>query len=450
MSKSPIILISSEVPTSIADNGTTNSLHQSRDQGGIFESLAKAVLRPRTAREALLAAERGIAEALTSPRGPVYIGIPADVLSERIEEWTMTSSPVRAPESPLADDSLDVIASAQSVAFWVGGGVLEADAELLLAEVAERLRAPVFVTFGSRGVLSRGHPCSVGLPPHEPEVEEFLSSAEVLVGVGSQFDGMMTKNGTLRLPKTVINVNLVQDIANVNTERLLKVTSDAGVFLAQLLALPRRSTGLADELPELKERVWERLRFDPRTQESSRLVDMIQALASPTTALVCDMTIAGYWLSSYFEPAASRRLQYPVGWGTLGYALPAAIGAAHSPGCSVLVVCGDGGVMFALGELATITQEHLPITVLVVDDDGYGMLRYDQDHAGAPHRGVDLWTPDFVNLAAAFSIKATSCRGVGPNLDSLLREALAAAEPRLVVCKARLFPPRTTSPRWSE
>ena len=89
-----------------------------------------------------------------------------------------------------------------------------------------------------------------------------------------------------------------------------------------------------------------------------------------------------------------RRLAYPVGWGTLGFGLPAAIGPAAA-GHPVIAVCGDGGLAMALGELATLVQERLPVTVLVVDDGGYGMLRYDQARVGDPEVGVDLATPDF-------------------------------------------------------
>ncbi len=99
------------------------------------------------------------------------------------------------------------------------------------------------------------------------------------------------------------------------------------------------------------------------------------------------MTIPGYWLGNYYCPDRSRAVQYPVGWGTLGYALPASVGAAFASDLPVLAVCGDGGVMFALGELATIAQEHLAVTVLVVDDGGYGMLRYGRQE-GVGRKGV--------------------------------------------------------------
>jgi thiamine pyrophosphate-dependent acetolactate synthase large subunit-like protein len=167
--------------------------------------------------------------------------------------------------------------------------------------------------------------------------------------------------------------------------------------------------------------------------------------------VVCDMAVGAYWVGGYSNQPRPRRLQYPVGWGTLGYALPAAIGPA-SVGIATLAVCGDGGPMFALGELATYAQESLPITVMIVDDGGYGMLRFDQQVFGHPERGVDLLTPEWATLGAAFGIGVERVQTVGEISAALARARIAndRGEPRLIVWSQRLFPPRTTSPRWHE
>ena len=105
--------------------------------------------------------------------------------------------------------------------------------------------------------------------------------------------------------------------------------------------------------------------------------------------------------------------------------------------------------MFALGELATYAQESLPITLLIVDDGGYGMLRFDQQVFGHPERGVDLLTPEWTSLGAAFGITVERVSAV-EHIAAALRRARTAndrGEPRIVVWSARLFPPRTTSPR---
>jgi thiamine pyrophosphate-dependent acetolactate synthase large subunit-like protein len=103
----------------------------------------------------------------------------------------------------------------------------------------------------------------------------------------------------------------------------------------------------------------------------------------------------------------------------------------------------------ATGELATLAQERLPVTVLVTADGGYGMLRYDQRRAGMPERGVDLDAPDWRALGAAFGVPVDTPVDADDLGDVLARSAVSGA-PRLVVYSATLSPPRSTSPRWDD
>jgi acetolactate synthase-1/2/3 large subunit len=103
-----------------------------------------------------------------------------------------------------------------------------------------------------------------------------------------------------------------------------------------------------------------------------------------------------------------------------------------------------------VGELATLVQERLPVTVLLVDDGGYGMLRFDQMVAGEPERGVDLTGPDWLALAQAYGVPAEVAPDTGAGLLAALSRAAEAGGPRLVLLRTALYPPRTTSPRWAE
>ena len=452
MSGSPLVLVASEVPLQLGGTGLQRTLHQSRDQAGLFVPLAKAVFTPRCAEAVAKDLTTAIATALTPPQGPVYMDVPADVLRGPAGA---VSSPVPRPRRLVDEDALThgaaLVNAAPAVAIWAGGGVIEAGAEELLSTLAAHLRAPVITTFSSRGALRATDASNVVLPPHEPEVEEMLASADVLVGLGTDFDGMMTKNATLRLPPTIVDVNVDPSRASFGYDGVLSVPGDARPAIEGLLQLTgKRHAGLIDGLAVLKERVWARLQSDPRTTEAVRFVASVERAGANRAVVVNDMTIPGYWLGNYYSPDCSRTVQYPIGWGTLGYALPASIGAALAGDRPVLAVCGDGGFMYAIGELATIAQEQLPITVLVVDDGGYGMLRYGHQPSGEAVPGTDLVTPDFVQLASAFGINAARAHGVGAPLEETLRQALGSGEPRVVVCEASLFPPRTTSPRWHE
>ena len=452
-SGTPLVLVASEISTRLARPGVVRGvLHETRDQAAIFEPLAKAVFRPRTPEAAVRAVAEAAVLAMTSPRGPVYVDIPTDVLDQKCAP----DPPIQVP-APTAADAGDVhravaaVSEARRVVIWAGGGVVEADAVTVLGALAEHLGACVVTTFAARGVLPPDHPLLVGLPPHEPEVAAYVAAADLMLAVGTSFDGPFTRNWSMPRPPVLVSVNVSEADLHTNYEPDVAVLGDAKLVLAELLArlAPRhdRDPGLAS----MRSQAWARLRSDRAGEQALVFLDAVdEAVGQAAATVVVDMTIPGYWYGGYGRVQRPRALQYPIGWGTLGYALPASIGAAVAGEHPVLAICGDGGFMYAVGELAVLRQENLPVTVLVVDDGGYGMLRYDQDHAGDPRRGVDLVRPDFLALAASFGIPAADVTGGVADLAPALAEALASCEPRLVVLKQSLVPPRTTSPRWND
>jgi acetolactate synthase-1/2/3 large subunit len=473
---SPVLLIASEIATTVRRPGVLRgSLHESADQAAIFAPLAKAVLRPRTAADAVAAAAAGAALALQWPRGPVYVDIPADVLGQPAPPEAQPAAPPRtgpaarpeadtaappavpspagprraAPVPAAITAAAALIAASERIVLWVGGGAVQSGAEAEVTELAERLGCPVLATWGGRGVVPAGHPLSVDLPPHEPEAAALLTGADLLIAVGSALDGPNTKNWTMPMPPALLTVNA--DPAAVNYEPDVAVTADAATALRALLAEVAARPGQDDragEVQEAREAGRRRLRADATTATACALVDAVDAAtASGDATVINDMAIAGYWVGGYGSFRASRRMQYPVGWGTLGYALPAAVGAGALRGRPVLAVCGDGGFMFAVGELAVLAEYQLPVTVLLVDDGGYGMLRFDQEHSGDAPRGADLVRPDFAVLAAAFGIGCAQASLT--TLAAALTEALASSEPRIVLLSEQLYPPRTVSARWS-
>jgi acetolactate synthase-1/2/3 large subunit len=452
MSGSPVVLVASEVPAHVVDAGMKRTLHQSRDQASMFRSLGKATFTPRSAEAVGTDMAMAIETALAPPQGPVYLDIPADILrgpaANPVPPW---KSAPRSVDDAALEEAAGLVDAARDPVIWAGGGVIQAGATEQLSSLAAHLQAPVITTFSSRGALSPEDPSNVVLPPHEPEVEGLLARADLLLALGTDFDGTMTKNATLRLPPAIVDVNVDVSRTSFGYSGVAPVVGDAGAAIEGLLEMTKkRNEGLIAGLPGLRDRVWARLTSDPRTRDAVAFVAAVEGAVAGRAVVVNDMTIPGYWLGTYYCPDRSRAVQYPVGWGTLGYALPASVGAAFAGERPVLAVCGDGGLMFAVGELATIAQEQLAITVLVVDDGGYGMLRFGRQQGGEPVPGTDLVRPDFVKLAEAFGIGAARVRHVGSALESALAEAVSSGQPRLVVCEASLYPPRTVSPRWAE
>ena len=447
---SPVVLVASEVARKyLAEPGVKGVLHQSRDQAGIFEPLAKAIYRPRTPEDAIAALEDALRTCMASPRGPVYIDVPTDLLSEPAPrgEYTPADRPALSADDPAVVELAHLLDHSEKVVIWAGAGVVQSEAEAELVRLAEQLRAPVVTTYGARGVVTPGHPSHVSLPPHEREVAAMISSADLLLAVGTDFDGMMTRNWSMPMPAKLAVINCDETDLRKNYAADVAVLADARAALTAVSTRIGRERTSSGTLAAGVTDGWQRLAASDEDRQGLDFVRALDEIVSEKVAVVCDMAVAGYWFGGYGAVHRPRQLQYPVGWGTLGYALPATLGPA-SVGTPTLGICGDGGVMFGLSELGTIAQETLPVTLLVVDDSAYGMLAYDQVVAGDARNGVDLQSPDWQSLGHAFGIP-TVVTSEAEQLKDALRTGLTSEKPALVVLQASFPPPRTTSARWT-
>jgi acetolactate synthase-1/2/3 large subunit len=196
----------------------------------------------------------------------------------------------------------------------------------------------------------------------------------------------------------------------------------------------------------MREETW--LRLDQEEPAATEFLRSVARALPDDAVIVCDMCIPGYWLGGFYRPPAPRRLLYPLGWGTLGCAFPQALGAALAGAGPAVSFSGDGGFLYAVGELATMAQEQIPLTAVIVDDGGYGMLRYDQKVKGDPTYGVDLETPDFEALVKTFGIEAETVEGLGDRFGAALAHHVRNDRPSALIAKAAIDPPPNTSPRW--
>jgi acetolactate synthase-1/2/3 large subunit len=250
-------------------------------------------------------------------------------------------------------------------------------------------------------------------------------------------------------PPALIAINVDPADAAKNYRADVTVVGDAGDVVRALAgAVPERgeAAALQERLEDLRATVRDGLERDHPAELG--FLDAFRTAVPDETVVLADMCIPGYWLAGFHRVPAPRKLAYPMGWGTLGFAFPASLGAALAGAGPVVSVSGDGGFLFACGELATAAQERLSLTAVVVDDGGYGMLRFDQERAGQPAFGVDLATPDFEALARSFGVHAQTVEGLGDDFSASLADHVAREEPTVLVARAALEPPPTTSPRW--
>lgn len=447
-SKVPVVLLSTDIPSDLRRPGVYRGVvHECVDQPALFAPVTKRTFVSGHPDDVADLVAEAVEAALAPPQGPVYVEFPADYFAAPSRATPRAPQPFRPPAVDARElrEAVDLIARLERPLLWVGGGGRDANGPV--DALATRLGAPVLTTFQARGVLAAEHPLLVGLPPHEPAVTALIERADGIVVIGSDLDQMMTQGWELPLPARRVAINVDRADATKNYAIDAVVAGESADVLTRLLdGLPARAPWAGD-LAALRRVVLDELAAAGETAEAVRYLASVEAALPDDAVVFADMAVPGYWLSAYHCVRRPRGLHYPMGWGTLGYAFPASIGAAAALDAPVVSFNGDGGVLFAIGELAAIAQERIPLTLVIVDDGGYGMLRYGKETAGNRF-GTELRSPDFAAVARGFGLAVRSVDGVGAAFEAALREAVASGEPNAVVTRACMTPPRTTSPRW--
>ncbi|MEU2787685.1 thiamine pyrophosphate-binding protein [Streptomyces sp. NPDC007100] len=446
-----VLAIGSQVPVAGLGGGRHGYLHELPDQSASFRGVVKSVHTVRTASQIPSAVAAAWASAASVPHGPVWLEIPQDVLLAPVDvpavaELTAT---VRKPEprGELIAEAAHRLSEADRPVILAGGGVVRAGAEAALLALAEKLGAPVATTFGGKGAFPWEHPLSLQSWLEDRHTTDFLEDADVLLVVGSGLGELSSNYHTFRPRGRVVQVEA--DLGKLEANHAaLGIHADARLALDQLAAAvrdrareaeaggPARTEPAAEAVAGVLRRV--RKRIDGQGLEPEQAVLAAVRDALPDTApSFWDMTILGYWAWSAFDPRTANAMHSAQGAGGLGYGFPAALGAAVAdPGRPTLAVSGDGGAMYSIAELATARQYGLPVTWLIVDDGGYGILREYMTDAFGQATATELVRPDFVALARSFGVPAV--RTSPEDLRADLSAALADPGPSVVVLPARL------------
>lgn len=442
----PVVVISSQTPSEGLGGRRRGFLHELRDQKASARDIVKSVEIARHASQIPSALAAAWQQALTPPYGPAWVEVPADVLLDPADVPAPTGLAVApaspAPRSELIAEAARRLDGARSPVILAGGGVARAGAEADLLELAEKLRAPVATTFGAKGSFPWTHPLSLQSWLEDWHTTELLADADVLLVVGSGLGELSSNYHTFRPRGQVIQIEA--DLGKLEANHsALGIHADARLALQALgeAVTPRPADGVAEAaVADLLDRVQRRIAQQGLEQER-QVLSAVRSAVPDATLSFWDMTILAYWAWSAWEATGPRTMFSAQGAGGLGYGLPAAIGSAVAGGERVLAVSGDGGAMYGLSELATARQESLPVTWLVVDDGGYGILREYMADAFEEPFGTELARPDFAALAQSFGIPAqVSSPGT---LGADLQKALAAEGPNVVVlpCLLRMFAP---------
>lgn len=435
----PLLVVAPGMPLTHPGSGNGH-LHEVRDQRAALAAVTAGGERVGSVAEIPYAVARAFAAMATGRPRPRYLEIPLDLLDQVAD----VEVPAPVAVAPPAVDGGDLRRVAELLGYArlpgmvVGGGSRGAHAEV--RSLAERLDAPVAASVGGKGVLGEDHPLALGAGLHHRSVAAFAADCDVLLAVGTELAPADLWNGPLPVEGTLVRVDI--DPAQVTANALpdAALVGDAAEVLRGLRDLlgpePRRNARHAVVRPEDRAREWrERVRADARA-EGRRwldLLDIVGAVVGPDGIVAGDSaTVCYYGAIGNLPRYLPRTFLYPAGLGTLGYGLPAAIGASVGwPQRRVLALHGDGGFLFTAPELATAAELRLPLPVLVVDNGGYGEIRDEMRARGDQPNGVDLAPVDFAGLARSLGCHGVRVRDLATLVDAL-ETAFAADRPTVL------------------
>ncbi len=445
----PMVVVASQIPLEGLGARRKGMLHQLDDQKASAANVTKSQRLVQYASGIPSAIQDAWTEAISSPQGPVWVEVPQDVLLDgtmvpRVED-ALAEPFDNPPRVELTREAVAWLSEAKRPAIIAGGGTRRGKAEQQLLSIAEKLRAPVLCSPGGNGAFPWEHPLSLQSWAEDRYVTEVLEDADVLVVIGSSLGEVTSNYFTLEPRGRIIQIDAEPRVLESNRPAL-GIRADAGQALTALedaLGTP----GLADwhgrspeeVVTETLAKVASRLDSQGLSKER-KFMDDIRAAVPDSMQTFWDMTIAAYWGWSCWD-SRSGEFHSAQGAGGLGYGFPGAIGGAVGTGKRVLAVSGDGSSMYSIAELATAKQHNLPVTWLIVDDGGYGILREYMMGAFGKATATELARPDFVKLAESFGVPA---RRVEPGgIKAALEEGFAADGPNVVVVETllRMFEP---------
>jgi len=357
---------------------------------------------------------------------PAYIEMPLDVQSGEADIDLLPSEQYLRPTgNPAAvARAVEALKSAKRPFVFAGGGVESAEATTALGRVAELLGAPVVTSVFGRGAISDRNPLALGDGWGRFNLyDDLLRQADLALVVGSRIDIVSDWNLGARFPQRIVQIDIDPLVIGQRRPAEVGIVGDAGLVLDALLtqlggAQPRACWLDIEDFRRRKQAA-----LKEQAGPVVEVVDALRAALPDETIFVDDLTLVGYWMPLLMPTYLPRTLIHPGTYGTLGYSLPAAIGAKLAcPQQPVVSISGDGGFLFTVQELATASQLGLDLVVLVFNDNAFGAIRKFQDRMfGGRHIGAALKNPDFVKLGEAFGAK--SVRTDPKDLGATVRRA---------------------------
>lgn len=414
-------------------------IHEHPAQLAMLKSVGKEAFRIRNPETALATLREAVRIAQTPPCGPVSIEIPIDVQKMKLplpaDLTPIAVAPV-IPNSVAVDALTEQLLKARRPLLWLGGGARGASAAV---KRLVDMGWAVVTSVQGRGVLPEDHPASLGSYNLQKPTEQFYGTVDAMLAVGTRLRSNETLTYKMQLPTKLYRIDANSLVANRSYQSELFVHGDAQYTLN---ALADRLEGRMQIDPAFARDV-QRTRVEAETLVNTTLgpyVKLKDALASAAGAnlwWVRDITLSNtMWGNRAPNLNHSRAGVHALGGG-IGQGLAMGVGVAvanaeHAMGRKTVSLCGDGGFMLNVGELACAAQERADVLFLVMNDQRYGVIKNIQDDIyGGRHCYVELHTPDFAQFCQSMQVPHFKTQGAA-DVEQVLTQALELKGPVVV------------------
>lgn len=438
----PVLAIAPGIPEGGAD-GRAGWLHDLPSQLGLMSRLVRS-RRAQTGAAAVSFIDEVARSWQTERPLPAYLEVPFDRFTAE-EELILGELPAFDtgsgwPAQAEIDRAAQRLVEAERPVIVAGRGGANPEAAGSVRQIAEALGAPVMTTANAKGVLDETHPLSLGVSLRVNAAKQMLERSDAVLVVGSDLGSSEFWGPCPALGETMIRVDVDAQMMHANAQAPFPLLGRSELVMPRLAAAvaERRGAGSASD-------AWEAADLEAVAADLAaygdgyrRFHEHVQDLTdSLDVAIAGDSSQVSYFgTATYWKARRPNRFLYPAGYGTLGYAIPAAIGAVLAGEVDrVVAVTGEGGMLFSVQELATAAELGLPVVTIVFTNGGYQEIRDGMDSAGIAPVGVSFTAPDFVSLARGFRIEARSVVADGMNeigFREALEWALAKNEPTLI------------------
>jgi 5-guanidino-2-oxopentanoate decarboxylase len=425
-----------------ADRGT---LHETKDTLGAANAVVQWARRASTPREAIEAIHDAFTSFRTSRPRPIYLELPLDVLEGPADLSEEFLAAREAPEPRRADahaiaGAVQALAGSSNPVVVAGGGSIAAGDQL--RRLVELLDCPVVTTFNGKGAVAESHALSLTSGLGTSAAVKCCNDADVLIVVGSKLGDVDLWAGSIQPRGPIVRIDILESQMGVNLTSDIRLVGDSAAVVPQLVealeaaSVTSRGRG-ASEAAKVRAEIEAELQSV--SPAMVRLTRELVAGMPKDTVLAADSSQVTYHGTSSIRRDEPNTFLYMATYSTLGYGLPAAIGAKiAAPERPLLCVVGDGALMFSVQEIATAVEQELDLVIVCVDNGGYGEIRQNQADRGIPAIAVDLHQPEWAALGRAFG--AHGCRPeTGAELGPKVAAAFATGGVHLIHVPVELF-----------